>query len=172
MLHSAPSLPPNDILFVPALSVFLYAVEWPLQLAETRSYELDALQLPTEDTVVVTDLCHDADSNDLFIADYANRCVKAVAASGRPALVFQCGADSRPRALQLVRPVAGGGAALLLVVWLEAEQQAARYALLVAARNGQRFEETGRLLLPALAKDFCSLCRFQVADRSLHLPAL
>ena len=40
----------------------------------------------------------------LLVADYANRCVKAVAASGRAALVFQCGADSRPRALQLVRP--------------------------------------------------------------------
>ena len=52
-----------------------------------------------------------------------------------------------------MRPVAGGGAALLLVVWLEAEQQAARYALVVAARSGQRFYETRRLPLPALAKE-------------------
>ena len=131
----------------------LRAAERTLQLAETRRYELDALRLPTEDTVSVSDMCPDADSGALLVADFANRCVKAVAASGRAALVFQCGADSRPRALQLVRPVAGGGAALLLVQWLSAEQQAARYALVVAARSGQRFDETRRLPLPALAKE-------------------
>ena len=73
--------------------------------------------------------------------------------SGRAALVFQCGANSRPVALQLVRPVAGGGAALLLVEWLTAEQQAARYALVVAARSSQRFDETRRLPLPALSTE-------------------
>ena len=131
----------------------LRAAERTLQLAETRRYELDALLLPTEDIVSVHDVCPDADSNALLVADYSNRCVKAVAASGRAALVFQCGADSCPRALQLVRPVAGGGAALLLVEWLESEQQAAHYALVVAARSGQRFDETRRLPLPALAKE-------------------
>ena len=79
--------------------------------------------------------------------------MKAVKASGPWALVFQCGADSRPRALQLVRPVAGGGAALLVVERLTTEQQAARYALVVAARSGQRFDETRRLPLPALATE-------------------
>ena len=119
----------------------------------TRRYELDALLLPTEDTVNVFDICPDADSDALLVADAANRCVKVVAASGRAAPVFRCGADSRLRALQVVRPVAGGGAALLLVQWLEAEQQAARYALVVAARSGQHFDETRRLPLPALAKE-------------------
>ena len=131
----------------------LRAAERPMRLAETGRYELDALRLPTEDTVTVWDVCPDADSDALLLADAANRCVKAVAASGRAALVFQCGADSRPRALQLVRPVAGGGAALLLVEWLTAEQQAARYALVVAARSGQRFDETRRLPLQALVKE-------------------
>ena len=134
-------------------AVHLRAAERTLQLAETRRYELDALRLPTEDTVAVWDVCPDADSGALLVADRQNRCVKAVVASGRAALVFQCGADSRPRALQLVRPVAGGGAVLLLVEWLTAEQQAARYALVVAARSGQRFDETRRLPLPALAKE-------------------
>ena len=120
---------------------------------ETGRYKLNALRLPTENTVTVCDMCPDADSDALLVADYANRCVKAVAASGRAALVFQCGADSRPRALQLVRPVAGGGVALLLVEWLTEEQQAARYALVVAARSGQRFDETRRLPLSALAKE-------------------
>ena len=131
----------------------LRAAERTLQLAETGRYKLDALRLPTEDTVGVCDMCPDADSDALLVADYPNRCVKAVAVSGRAALVFQCGADSRPVALQLVRPVAGGGAALLIVEWLIAEQQTARYALVVAARSGQRFDETRRLLLPALAKE-------------------
>ena len=133
-------------------AVPLRAAKRTLQLAETRRYELDALRLPTENTVYVWDICPDADSDVLLVADYWNRCVKAVAASGRAAVVFQCGADSLPRALQLVRPVAGGGAALLLIEWFTAEQQAARYALVVAARSGQRFDEKRRLLLPALTK--------------------
>ena len=133
-------------------AVLLRAAERTLQLAETGRYKLDALRLPTEETVAVYDICPDADSDALLVADGANRCVKAVAASGRAALVFQCGADSSPVALQLVRPVAGEGAALLLVEWLTAEQQAAHYALVVAARSGQRFDETRRLPLPALSK--------------------
>ena len=131
----------------------LRAAERTLQLAETGRYELDALRLHTEDIVDVCDMCPDTDSDALLVANFANRCVKAVAASDRAALVFQCGADSRPVALQLVCLVAGGGAALLLVEWLESEQQAARYALVVAARSGQRFNETCRLPLPALAKE-------------------
>ena len=132
----------------------LRAAERTLQLAETGRYELDALRLTTDEAVDdVYDMCPDAGSDALLVADAANRCVNAVAASGRAALVFQCGPDSSPRALQLVRPVAGGGAALLLVEWLTAEQQAARYALVVAARSGQRFDETRRLPLTALAKE-------------------
>ena len=122
-------------------------------LALTSRCELDALRLATEDTVAVCDMCADDDSSALLVADYANRCVKAVAASGGAALVFQCGADSRPRALQLVRPAAGGGATLLLVEWLDGDLQAARYALVAAARSGQRFRETRRLPLPVLSKD-------------------
>ena len=83
----------------------------------------------------------DADSDALLVSDNANRCVKPVAASGRAALVFQCGADSYPCALQLVHPVDSGGTALLLVEWLTVEQQADRYALVVAA------------LRPALRRD-------------------
>ena len=133
-----------------SLLQLLRAAERTLQLAVTGCYKLDALLLPTEDTVYVWDICPDADS---FLADTANRCVKTVAYSSRAAIVFQCSADSSPRALRLVRPVAGGVATLLLVEWLEVEQQTASYALVVAARNGQRFDETRRLFLPALAQN-------------------
>ena len=133
--------------------MFLYAAELPLQLVETLHYEYDSLRLPTDDIVTIWGVCKDADSNDLLVADYPNRCVKAVSASGRVALVFQCGADSRPVALQLVCSVVGGATSLLLVIRLTPVQQAARYALVVAARSGQRFDETRRLPLPALAKE-------------------
>ena len=136
-----------------SLLQLLRAAERTLQLAEMGRYELDALLLPTEDTVTVWDICPDTDFEALLVTDAMNRCVKAVAASTSATLVFQCVAHSRPRALQLVRPVAGGGATLLLIEWLEIEQKNARYALVFAARNGQRFKETRRLFLPALAKE-------------------
>ena len=110
---------------------------------------------PLKRLPALRDICADAadSSAALLVADSANRCVKAVAASGRAALVFQCGADSRPRGLQLVRPATGDGAAtLLLVECLEREQQVVDYSLAVAARSGERFAETRRLPLPLLSK--------------------
>ena len=111
------------------------------------------MRLPTEDTVDILDVCPDVDSDAFLVADNANRCVKAVTTSGSAALVFQCRNDSRPRALQLVRPVAGGGVALLLVERLKVVHQVASYELVVATRSGQRFDETRQLPLPALAKE-------------------
>ena len=134
-------------------TVSLRAAERTLQLTDYSRIELDALLLPTENTVYIHGMCSDKDSDALLIADNANRSVKAIAESCLPVLVFQCCADSSPRALQLVRPVAGEGATLLLVEWLAVAQQSARYALVVAARSGKRFNETRRLQLPALATD-------------------
>ena len=133
--------------------VSLHAAERTQRLAETGRYEPDALLLPSEDTLAICYVCPDADFDELLIADASNRCVKSVSAPGRAALVFHCGADSTPRALQLVLPVDGGGTTLLLVERIEVEEQASRYALVVAARSGQRFDEKRRLPLQALSKE-------------------
>lgn len=131
----------------------LRVAERMLQLVETDHFELDALLLPSEETVYIWDICPDIDSHAQIVADDASRCVKFIAASNRAALLFQCGPNSRPRALQLVRPVAGGGTTLLLVEWLESEQQSGRYALVVFERSGEKFQEKQpRIHLSALSK--------------------
>ena len=134
-----------------SLLQLLRAAEQTLQLVETNRYELEALLLPSEVSVTISDICHDADSGELLLADTANRCVKAIAASSRVTLVFKC--DSIPRALRLVRSKAGAAASMLLVELVKTKQQVVRFELVVAARSGQRFNGTQRLLLSALSKD-------------------
>ena len=113
------------------------------------------MRLPTEEIATICDVCPDTDSDALLIADYTSRCVKAIAESGLAELVYECPFDTEPRAMQLLRPMAGGSTALLLVEWLEEEdeEELAHYALVFAARSGRSFNETRRLPLPALVKE-------------------
>lgn len=97
-------------------------------------------------------MCPDNHTTTLFVADNVNRCVKAVAPSSPPKLVYQCGSKSRPRALQIT--CAGSGGKLLLVEWVEeaeVEPHIGHYELVVAVQSEGIFKETCRLPLPFLS---------------------
>lgn len=131
------------------LLLFLHLGLPTLPLLQKTCYKQDALVLHNEKTVIICDIFYYDDSS-LLVADAKNRCVKALKASCTPNIVFQCRANSWPRAIQLVGQAAPGDPSLLLVECFKLQSENVSYALVVAKRNDIYFYETDRFPLSKL----------------------